>query len=104
MAGIKQPKGGLTPRAHAADVAFRLLHGARLSCTQMAKEYGMSRQAAYMTLNDLSRVLPLISDRGQWYLMDSTQPPADSPANQPFYYLGWRQRLKQDGTIEPKTQ
>ena len=63
--------GGMTPRERAGHIMFRLGRGEHLTVRQVVIEYGISRQAAYKTLSDLSRVNPIYSDEGLWRVLDS---------------------------------
>ena len=65
---MKSPNVTTTERA--ALIAHRLHVGQRLDTATVATVGDCSRRTAQRLLSQLSRVMPLTFDNGQWYLID----------------------------------
>lgn len=61
---------GMTLPERVGHLSFRLVRGEELRAADIVDEYGVSRSAAYRTLDYVSRVLPVYSDGGVWRLVD----------------------------------
>ncbi len=52
-----------------AIVTFLLCSGRRFRTVEIANLLGVTRQGAYAQLGRIARVLPLVLDGGEWYLV-----------------------------------
>ena len=60
----------LTPMQRAALVGWWLASGQRLRVSDLARQFGLSRQAVYDLLDLLALVLPIDSHDGWWGICD----------------------------------
>ena len=63
-------------------VTFLFCQGRRFRTIEIAQLLGLSRQGAYAQLSRMARVLPLVLDSGEWYLVrpsDEDGPDASTP-------------------------
>jgi hypothetical protein len=51
-------------------LAVRLSRGEKLTATQVARQYGVSRQTSYRMLGRIGRIVPVYNDNGIWRVLE----------------------------------